>query len=375
MPISSTTCQWDVIAWSSRLERLQTYPHTIPDAFVLDGTYTKVNAYLVPDLLFSAQVYERAGRGARPLNGVSLALARSGDPATKPEPVTTDTRGYASLTLAKEGTYAVVPRLAGYKAARSVSVAISPTGTNHANIELERDTTPPPPTVFDLAIVAKTDSKTPIHGADVTVTPQGEQPGPSAVTPGTTDLSGSYTAQGLKAGSYTVQVSMKGYKAASTPPTVVLTKNDRGDRYGDTGDRRTCSTWSARSSDAGDRRRVTVRGVVGGVSGSRLRQLTAVGLELGYWVLQISKSDINRATSRSRITGVAASRSPHGEPPPPTPVPVDPPIVITLAADAGRPADALVTVPNVTAQSSPPSEHADGRRFEGSTRRRTQTSA
>ena len=72
--------QHNLLAGRYRLEvkakGYRTYPRPIPAVYVLSGSYTKVNVYLVPDLRFGATVYERVGR-PRPadLSGASVAAA------------------------------------------------------------------------------------------------------------------------------------------------------------------------------------------------------------------------------------------------------------------------------------------------------------
>ena len=328
----------------------RTYPRPIPDVYVLGGGYTKVNVYLVPDLLFGAMVYERVGRRAKLLSGASVALTNSGEPAGKAVQLTTDKNGYASVPRAKAGNYVAVARLAGYADAKGVNVKVSATGANRAIIELVRETTPPPAHLYDLTIVAKTESKEPLHGADVHVTPQGEKPGSGAVPvpPGTTDLSGSYTAKGLSAGSYTVQVSMKGYKAASPPPTVVLTKNDSQEIILTADTPATPSTFDlvvmARSggqpvTDAECTVKRAGKTVVSGMSDDS-GSYTAAGLDAGFYVVQVTKDGFtgNKSVTlykNDRVEIALTATSPP-TPPPPVELPIE-----------------LVTVPNVTGSMEP----------------------
>jgi len=210
----------------------RTYPRTIPEVYVLRGSYTKVDVYFVPDLLFGATVYERVGRRTRQLPGASVELVSADEPGSKAEQLTTDKRGYASMPLGKEGNYVAVAKLAGYNDAKGVNVKVSATGANRAIFRLERARpgtarpVPPPSNAFDLTIVAETESKTPLAGAEVTVIRSGDKPGSSAIPPGTTDYSGSFLAKGLSPGSYNVQVSKKGFKPPSPPLAIDLTKND-----------------------------------------------------------------------------------------------------------------------------------------------------
>ena len=49
----------------------------------------------------------------RPLSGASVELLKSGDPPSKAVRLTTDKRGYASLTDATAGNYVALARLTG----------------------------------------------------------------------------------------------------------------------------------------------------------------------------------------------------------------------------------------------------------------------
>jgi hypothetical protein len=141
---------------------------------VFAGKYTVVNLRLLPlpkALTFLVTVSERLpGGGRKPLPGVSILLRKQGQSLTSALKGTTGSDGEVSLKVGAAGSYQVLARMKGFKAA-GLQTEIRSAANNHMDLELVREVSL---VALNLRVVQGTDKLTrPVAKAKILVRQEG----------------------------------------------------------------------------------------------------------------------------------------------------------------------------------------------------------
>jgi hypothetical protein len=199
---------------------------TSPPVYVLENRFAVANLTLrakrvpEPRTTLEAFVFTKSPKGQPiPLSGARVSLLKLGAAAESATQTTSDSTGHALFPVAEAGEYRVSAFLQGYRPGTG-SGAVEIGDSHQIEIELVKESGPPPVQLALEVLVSDAATKLPLVGASVLARHESESIAEAAH--GTTDGQGSLKLTVKKSGSYTVLAQMPAYEPSAVKTAVSL---------------------------------------------------------------------------------------------------------------------------------------------------------